>query len=58
MSLGKHVFYSTLATCIFLFIMAAIAAYAQRGYFALGGEILIFAIPVLVFAYVYSGGEW
>ncbi len=45
-------------TCIVLFVTGSEAAYAQRGYLAVGGEYVFCLIPLLVLGYEWlRGGE-
>lgn len=37
-----------------LFVWACIAAYAERGYFAVGGEAFILLIPLIVAGFIYA----
>lgn len=40
-----------------LFVWACLAAYAERGYFAIGGELFVLALPLVVAGFVYTGDE-
>lgn len=41
----------------FLFIWACAAAYEQRGYLAMGGELGVLLLPAIVAGFVYVGEE-
>lgn len=49
----KALSYATLP----LFVWACFAAYAERGYFAIGGELFVLALPIVVAGFVYMGEE-
>lgn len=40
-----------------LFIWACFAAYAERGYLAVGGEFGILLLPLIVASFVYMGED-
>lgn len=40
-----------------LFVWACIEAYAERGYFAIGGEMGVLLLPLIVAGFVYMWEE-
>lgn len=53
--MSKKVFIS-IALTVIAFAICSLIAFQQRGYFAFGGEYLLFVIPVIVAAFDYERG--